>query len=192
MSMMLLDQNKAKNAKRLIIALSIVIPVVVAILFKVKIEGFDFSILPSIYATINGITAIVLIGALMAIKNDKRELHRGLIRFALLLSLLFLALYVAYHMTSDSTMYGDSNHNHKVDILEKSKIGAMAYFYYVLLISHILLSIAVIPLVLFTYLFAWQGNFVKHKKFTRIAFPIWMFVAVSGVIVYLMISPYYG
>ena len=189
---MLLDQNKAKNAKRLIIALSIVIPVVVAILFKVKIEGFDFSILPSIYATINGITAIVLIGALMAIKNDKRELHRGLIRFALLLSLLFLALYVAYHMTSDSTMYGDSNHNHKLDILEKSKIGAMAYFYYVLLISHILLSIAVIPLVLFTYLFAWQGNFVKHKKFTRIAFPIWMFVAVSGVIVYLMISPYYG
>ena len=192
MSMMLLDQNKAKNAKRLIIALSIVIPVVVAILFKVKIEGFDFSILPSIYATINGITAIVLIGALMAIKNDKRELHRGLIRFALLLSLLFLALYVAYHMTSDSTMYGDSNHNHKVDILEKGKIGAMAYFYYVLLISHILLSIAVIPLVLFTYLFAWQGNFVKHKKFTRIAFPIWIFVAVSGVIVYLMISPYYG
>ena len=192
MSMMLLDQNKAKNAKRLIIALSIVIPVVVAILFKVKIEGFDFSILPSIYATINGITAIVLIGALMAIKKDKRELHRGLIRFALLLSLLFLALYVAYHMTSDSTMYGDVNHNQALDILEKEKVGAMAYFYYILLISHILLSIAVIPLVLFTYLFAWQGNFVKHKKFTRIAFPIWLFVAVSGVVVYLMISPYYA
>lgn len=191
MSTTLTDPNKAKQAKKLIIALSIVIPVVVAVLFKVKIEGFDFSILPSIYATINGITAIVLIGALMAIKKDNRELHRGLIRFALLLSLLFLALYVAYHMTSDSTMYGDSNHNHSIDILEKGKIGATAYFYYVLLISHILLSVAVIPLVLFTYLFAWQGNFVKHKKFTRIAFPIWLYVAVSGVIVFFMISPYY-
>jgi putative membrane protein len=187
-----LDPNKAKQAKKLIIALSIVIPVVVAVLFKVKIEGFDFSILPSIYATINGITAVVLIGALLAIKKEKRELHRGLIRFALLLSLLFLLLYVIYHMTSDSTMYGDSNHNQALDILEKGKIGATAYFYYILLTSHILLSVAVIPLVLFTYLFAWQGNFVKHKKFTRIAFPIWLFVAVSGVVVYLMISPYYA
>ena len=192
MNTTLLDPNKAKQAKKLIIALSIAIPVVVAVLFKVKIEGFDFSILPTIYAIINGITAVVLIGALVAIKKEKRELHRGLIRFALLLSLLFLLLYVIYHMTSDSTMYGDSNHNQALDILEKGKIGATAYFYYILLISHILLSVAVIPLVLFTYLFAWQGNFVKHKKFTRIAFPIWLFVAVSGVVVYLMISPYYA
>lgn len=177
--------------KKLIIALSVVIPLAVAVLFKVKIEGVDFSFLPSIYASINAITALVLISALFAIKNKKIELHRGLMQFALVLSALFLVLYVAYHMTSDSTMYGDSNHNASLDILEKGKIGGTAYFYYSLLISHILLSVAVVPLVLFTYLFALQGDFVKHKKWTRFAFPIWLYVAISGVIVYLMISPFY-
>jgi putative membrane protein len=192
MNTKLLDPSKAKNAKKLIIVLSIVIPLVVAVLFKVKIGGVDFSFLPAIYAGINALTAVVLISALFAVKNKNYDLHRGLMRFALLLSLLFLALYVTYHMTSDSTLYGDTNHNGNLDILEKAQIGASAYFYYVLLISHILLSIAVIPVVLFTYLFAWQGNFVKHKKWTRFAFPIWLYVAVTGVIVYFMISPFYS
>jgi putative membrane protein len=192
MNTKLLDPSKAKNAKKLIIVLSIVIPLVVAVLFKVKIGGVDFSFLPAIYAGINALTAVVLISALFAVKNKNYDLHRGLMRFALLLSLLFLALYVTYHMTSDSTLYGDTNHNGNLDILEKAQIGATAYFYYVLLISHILLSIAVIPVVLFTYLFAWQGNFVKHKKWTRFAFPIWLYVAVTGVIVYFMISPFYS
>jgi putative membrane protein len=141
----------------------------------VKIEGFDLTFLPKIYAGINGITAVVLISALIAIKARKIQLHRGLIRFALLLSLLFLVLYVAYHMTSDSTPYG----------------GESRMLYFSLLISHIVLSVAVIPVVLFTYLFAWEGNFVRHKKWTKIAFPIWLYVAVSGVIVYIMISPFY-
>lgn len=185
------DPIKAKNAKRLIIVLSVIIPTVVALLFKVKIEGLNLSFLPSIYAGINAITAVVLLAALYAIRKDKRDLHRGLIRFALLLSLLFLTLYVTYHMVSDSTIYGDTNHDGQLDILEKSKIGFISYIYYVLLISHILLSIAVIPLVLFTYLFAWQGNYVKHKKWTRYAFPIWLYVAISGVFVYLLISPFY-
>ena len=192
MNTKLLDPSKAKNAKKLIIVLSIVIPLVVGVLFKVKIGGVDFSFLPAIYAGINALTAVVLISALFAVKNKNYDLHRGLMRFALLLSLLFLALYVTYHMTSDSTLYGDTNHNGNLDILEKAQIGATAYFYYVLLISHILLSIAVIPVVLFTYLFAWQGNFVKHKKWTRFAFPIWLYVAITGVIVYFMISPFYS
>lgn len=191
MSTTLQDPIKAKNARRLIIVLSVVIPLVVALLFKVKIEGVNLSFLPSIYAGINAVTAVVLLAALYAIRKDKRELHRGLIRFALLLSLLFLTLYVTYHMTSESTVYGDTNHDGKQDILEKSMTGFMSYVYYVLLISHILLSIAVVPLVLFTYLFAWQGNYTKHKKWTRYAFPIWLYVAISGVFVYLMISPFY-
>lgn len=182
---------EANKMKKLIIALSVVIPLAVAVLFKVKIEGVDFSFLPAIYASINAVTALVLIVALFAIKNKKIELHRGLMRFALLLSALFLSLYVAYHMTSDSTVYGDSNHNGSLDILEKGKIAGSSYFYYSLLISHILLSVAVVPLVLFTYLFAIQGDFVKHKKWTRFAFPIWLYVAISGVVVYLMIAPYY-
>ncbi|MDG1146767.1 MAG: DUF420 domain-containing protein [Crocinitomicaceae bacterium] len=173
--MELLDQNKVKQAKLLIYTLSAVIPVVVAVLFGIKIEGVDLSCLPPVYATINGVTAVLLVLALVAIKKKNMKLHRGLIRVCLLLSLLFLALYVSYHMTSNSTEYG----------------GEMRGLYLVILISHILLSIAVIPLVLFTYLFAWQGQFEKHKKWTRFTWPIWFYVAVTGVLVYLMISPYY-
>lgn len=172
---MLLDPN-SKKAHNLIKIVSIAIPVVVALLFGIKIPGYDTSYLPPTYAMINGCTAVILIIALIAIKQKDMRLHRALIRFSLLLSLIFLALYVIYHMTSDHTDYS----------------GAYPYLYYPLLVSHILLSIAVVPIVLYTYLFAWQGNFVKHKKWTRYAWPIWFYVAVSGVLVYWMIAPFYG
>jgi putative membrane protein len=170
-------KNEAQIAKfrKIIIAVSIVIPVAVAALFGIRVDGVDFSFLPPFYAGINGLTAILLVSALIAIKRKNMALHQRLIQVCLVLSLLFLLCYVAYHMTSDSTPYG----------------GEMKGLYYFILISHILLSIAVIPLVLFTYLFAWEGKFDKHKKWTRFAFPIWLYVAVTGVIVYLMISPYY-
>jgi putative membrane protein len=103
------------------------------------------------------------------------KLHQRTIQTCLAISLLFLLCYVAYHMTSDSTVYE----------------GSYKAIYYFILISHILLSVAVIPVVLFTYLFALEGNYVKHKKYTRFAFPIWLYVAVTGVVVYWMISPYY-
>ncbi len=186
-----LDQSKVAKVRKLIIAVSIAVPAVVAVLFKVKLEGFDFSYLPAFYAGINGLTAIVLIGALVAIKAKKMEVHRMLIRFALLLSLLFLVLYVLYHMTSDPTMYGDSNHDNKIDMLESVRIGGTSIIYYFILISHILLSVGVIPVVLFTYLFAWQGDYIRHKKWTRFAFPLWLYVAVTGVVVYFMIAPFY-
>ena len=171
----MLDQNKVRQARILIYTLSVVIPVVVAVLFGVKVDGVDLSFLPPVYATINGITAVLLVLALVAIKKKNMKLHRGLIRVCLLLSLLFLALYVAYHMTSDSTEYG----------------GEMRALYLLILISHIFLSFVIVPLVLFTYLFAWQGDFEKHKKWTRFTWPVWFYVAVTGVLVYLMISPYY-
>lgn len=171
-----MEASKVKKAKIAIYAASIAIPVVVAILSRTEIEGVDLTFLPPIYATINGITAVVLIAALIAIKKKNMALHRGLIRFALLLSLLFLAAYVAYHMTTESTPYG----------------GSLKAIYYSILISHIVLSMAVVPLVLFTYLFAWQGDFERHKKWTRITFPLWLYVAITGVVVYGMISPYYS
>jgi len=176
MSTTLQDPSKLKQAKIAIYTLSISVPLVVAVLFGVKIDGVDFSFLPPIYATINGITAVTLVFSLIAIKQKNMKIHRMLNRFALLLSLLFLALYVAYHMTSDSTEY----------------LGDFKMAYYIILISHIILSIAVIPIVLFTYLFAWQGNYERHKKWTRFAWPIWFYVATTGVVVYLMISPFYG
>ena len=173
--MELMETSKLNRVKKLIYVLSAIIPVAVAILFGVKIEGVDLSFLPPFYATINGVTAIVLVLALVAIKRKNKILHQRLIQFAFVLSALFLVAYVAYHMTSDSTPYG----------------GNAKMIYYFILISHILLSIVVIPIVLFTYLFAWQGDFERHKKWTRFAWPIWMYVAVTGVIVYWMISPYY-
>lgn len=165
-----------------IIVVSIVIPVVVAILFGVKLKDFGYeveplSFLPPIYATTNGLTAILLVAAVMAIKKGNRKLHQSLMTVAIALSLAFLVMYVAYHMTADSTKFGGD--------------GAIKAVYFFILITHIVLSIAIIPMVLITYVRALSQRFDAHKKIAKITFPIWLYVAVTGVIVYLMISPYY-
>ena len=178
---MSIDQKKALERKynRWVWVLSIAVPVVVAVLFGTKIPNVEpLSFLPPIYATINGITAILLIVALWTIKNGKRKLHEMLMKTALVCSALFLMMYVAYHMTSESTPYGGQ--------------GSIRYVYFFILISHILLSIVVIPFVLVTYVRAILNKFEQHKKLARITFPLWLYVAVSGVVVYLMISPYYA
>ena len=133
--------------------------------------------LPPIYASINGLTAIVLIAAVVAIKKGNKKLHEQLTTFAIGCSLLFLLLYIAYHTTSDSTKFGGE--------------GAIKYIYYFILITHIILSIVVIPFVLTTFMRAKLGNFPQHKKIAKITFPLWLYVAITGVVVYLMISPYY-
>ena len=176
------DKNLEKKYSKLIIAVSIIIPLVVALLFSVKLKDFGFdvaplSFLPPIYATINGFTAVILVLGVIAIKNGNQILHQRLMTTAIALSVLFLLMYVAYHMTSDSTKYGGE--------------GAVRYVYFFILITHILLSIAIIPMVLITYVRALSQRFVQHKKLARITFPIWLYVAVTGVVVYLMISPYY-
>ena len=173
------NTNLEKKYKPLAIVLSVVIPVVVAVLFGMpKVEGFDLSFLPPVYATINGVTAVLLVLAVMSIKKGNVKRHELYVKCAIVCSLLFLLGYVAYHLTSDSTPYGGH--------------GTIAMIYYFLLISHIILSIAVLPLVLMTYLKGWAGNIKAHKKLAKITFPLWLYVAVSGVIVYLMISPYYA
>ena len=163
--------------KKLIIAVSVIIPIVVAVLFRVKIDGYNFSFLPPIYASVNGLTAVLLIAAVVAIRNQRRLLHERLMKICIGLSAAFLVMYVLYHMTSDSTPYGGE--------------GAIRYVYYFILITHIILSVIVIPFVLFTLGRAIIGNFEKHKALAKYTFPLWLYVAVSGVIVYLMISPYY-
>lgn len=167
-----------KQVNRGITVISILIPIVVAVLFGVRLPDVEpLSFLPPIYAGINGATAVLLIVAVWAIKNGKQQLHQRLMTTCIGLSLIFLVMYVAYHMTSDSTPFGGE--------------GWIRYLYYFILISHILLSIAIIPLVLHTYARAYMKNFESHRKLARITFPIWLYVAVTGVIVYLMISPYY-
>ncbi len=181
-----------KKLKRIAIIISIVLPLAVAILFGVKIEGFDLSFLPSIYAVINGVTAIVLLLAYFAIKRKKKKLHQNFINTAVVLSVCFLVMYVLYHATSDSTIFGDINHNGILEANESLALGGTKLVYYFILISHIILSIIITPFVCFTYLKGWLGDYEGHKKLTRITFPLWMYVAVTGVIVYIMISPYYA
>jgi len=155
-----------KKYTRLIWILSIVIPIAVAALFRIRIPGVErLGFLPPVYAGINALTAGNL--------NN----HETLMKFAIFLSVLFLVFYVVYHMTSDSTKFGGE--------------GFIKYVYYFILTSHIFLSILVIPFVLFTYLRGISGQFEEHKKIARYTFPLWLYVAVTGVIVYFMISPYY-
>lgn len=170
-----LQHNKYK---KITIIVSIALPLAVAALFGIKIPNVEpLYFLPPVYATINGITAVLLMAAVLAIKKGKRKVHEALMKTSLVLSLLFLVMYVAYHMTSNTTVYGGE--------------GALKYVYYFVLITHILLSIIIIPLVLVSYTRALSGLFVQHKKIARIAFPLWLYVAITGVVVYLMISPYY-
>jgi putative membrane protein len=163
---------------RLIVVVSVVVPLVVAALFRVKIPGYDFTFLPPIYASINGLTAVVLVTAFVAIRRGRRKLHERLMKTAMTLSAVFLAMYVVYHMTSDSTTFGG--------------VGAVRYVYFFILVTHILLSVGVIPLVLFTYLRAWRGDFRRHRALAKFTLPVWLYVAITGVIVYIMISPYYA
>ena len=168
--------------KKLIIFISIFLPVAVAALFGINLQklGFDvepLSFLPPIYAGINGLTAIVLVAAVVAIKKGNRKLHEGLMKTCIGLSVLFLLMYIAYHMTSNSTSFGGE--------------GIIKIIYFFVLISHIILSIAIIPMVLITYSKTLTQQFDQHKKIAKITFPIWLYVAVTGVVVYWMISPYY-
>ena len=177
-------ENKTveKKFKTPIIIVSVVIPLAVVLLFSIRLKDFGINVeplsfLPPIYAAINGITALLLILGVTAIKNGNRALHHKLMTSAIACSLVFLLMYVAYHMTAESTKFGGE--------------GVIKGIYYFLLITHIILSVTIIPLVLFTYVRALSGDFVRHKKLAKITFPLWLYVAVTGVIVYLMIAPYY-
>ena len=172
------ENEKVKKYTPWVWILSIAIPIVVAILFLIKIPNVEpLTFLPPVYAFINAITAVFLTIAYIAIKRKKIILHERLMKISIGLSVIFLVMYVAYHMTSDPTPYGGE--------------GIIKTVYYFILVSHVILSIGIIPLVLVTYVRAISKLFADHKKIARYTFPIWMYIAVTGVIVYLMISPYY-
>lgn len=174
--------SEEKKYNRVIVALSILIPLAVAVLFGVNLKELGFNVepltfLPPIYASINAFTAVLLIAAVIAIKKGNRVLHERLNTTAIFCSVLFLIMYLAYHMTSTSTKFGGE--------------GAIKYVYFFVLTTHIILSVVVIPFVLITFVRAKLGKFAAHKKIAKIAFPLWLYVAVTGVVVYIMISPYY-
>ena len=167
----------SKKYNKLIAVLSIGIPILIAFVFRIKLDLKIPIFLPPIYAAINSITAVLLLGAVWAIKKGKKMLHERLMKWAILCSLLFLILYVLYHITSDTTKFGGD--------------GVVKYLYLLLLFSHIVLSMVIIPFVLLTYVRAITKDFERHKQIARYTFPLWLYVAVSGVVVYLLILPYY-
>lgn len=181
----LLNSAKAeRNAKIFIISASIAIPVVVAVLNMMpKIQAGSGELrtwlneLPRLNALLNGTTALILISAYVAIRKKKIVLHKRLMTGALVLSILFLCSYVSYHATTDSTAFPVGAPNRDL--------------YIVILLSHIFLSAIIVPLVLISYSRALAQKFDRHKKIARITMPIWLYVAITGVVVYLMISPYY-
>lgn len=186
---------KNKNLNLPIAIVSIVIPVVVALLFylpRPQVQaGFDIRILPLFHAILNSATAVLLLASLYFIKSGYQKAHKTANLIAVALSALFLISYVTYHFFAESTRFGDVNHDGLVDAAEKALVGGTRYIYYFILLTHILLAAVIVPLVLFTLLRGLQADYTRHKKIARITWPIWFYVAITGVIVYVMISPYY-
>jgi putative membrane protein len=184
-----------KNYTRAIIVVSIAIPAAVAFLIlgpQARIDlGFNTRSLPLFHAILNSSTAILLLASLYFIKHRQVAAHRRANWAAVALSGVFLVSYIIYHATNPSTRFGDLNHDGLLSDSEKQQAGALRYVYYVILSSHILLSGIIIPFVLFTMQRAYQEKFDKHRRLAKITWPLWLYVAVTGVIVYVMISPYY-
>ncbi len=152
----------------------------VALMRRVKIPlptGWDFSFLPPFHATLNALTAIVLIAALYFIKRKNIVMHRRMIYIAMTLSVLFLLSYVAYHFTNEEVRFGGE--------------GTIRYVYFFLLISHIVLAALTLPFILFTFIKAYTNQFEAHRRMARWVFPLWLYVAITGPICYLMLMPYY-
>ncbi|WP_296623597.1 DUF420 domain-containing protein [Marivirga sp.] len=188
--------GKQKSYIKLIWVLSIAIPVVVAILIfapeKIKGAGDWVYILPHLNATFNSITTVVLLLGLYFIKQKNIKAHKSMMSIAFMLGSLFLVSYVIYHSTADSTIYGDLNGNGVLDDFEKSKeIMRWRGLYVGILLPHIILAAVVVPFVLFAFYYALTDKIEKHKKIVKWTFPIWLIVSITGVVVYLMISPYY-
>jgi putative membrane protein len=187
---------KQKNLTIPIVILSVAIPLAVACILLVpqaKIHvGFNTRALPVFHALLNSTTAILLLASLYFIRHKQIQAHKRANLVAVTLSTIFLVSYVIYHASNPSTKFGDLNHDGILSDEEKVHAGALRYVYYFLLSSHIILSGVIVPLVLFTLQRAFQQRFDKHRKLARVTWPIWFYVAVSGVAVYLMISPYYA
>ena len=183
-----------KKAGRLIITFSVIVFSAVVLLSKIKLDvdlGFDVHIFALLNSVINSIVAILLVLALLAVKNKKYETHKKLMLAAMLLSILFLLSYICHHLLAGDTRFGDIDHNGILSEAEKTAGGSLRIIYYIILGTHIPLAGIILPFVLFTAYRALIGEYPQHKKLARITWPVWFYVAVTGVIVYVLISPYY-
>ena len=189
-----LEKNDGK-AKVLIWTVSIIVFVAVVILSKVKLVlalPFNVHVFATINAVINSMVAVLLVAGLITAKSKNYATHKKIMLSAIVLSVLFLVSYICHHLLAGETKYGDLNHDGVLSMNETAMAGSSRIFYYILLLTHIPLAAIILPFILFTAYRALTGEYDKHRKLVRITWPVWFFVAVSGVVVYLMISPYYN
>lgn len=183
-----------KKARILIFGFSIVVFTAIMILVRVKLNinaGFDVHIFAKLNALLNSCVAILLIAALIVVKRKKYLLHRNLMLAAMTLSVLFLVSYISHHLLAGDTRFGDVDHDGILTAAEKAAVSSKRFIYYFILGTHIPLAGLILPFILFTAYRGLTAQFEKHKKLARITWPVWFYVAVTGVVVYLMIEPYY-
>lgn len=192
-----LNKQNDKTVFNIVIATSILICIAVIILNQKLIpvpDSFPAIIykLPFFNAVLNGTCSVLLIASLWAIKNKNIGLHKKLNLTAFMLSSLFLLSYVTAHYFIPDTKFGDLNHDGVLDLIEKEAVSGVRSIYLVILLSHIFLAVIVLPLVLLSFYYGLKDDRIKHKKLTRFSYPIWLYVTITGVVVYAMISPYYN
>lgn len=188
-------QKNDKKAKLFIYTVSVVVFIAVAVLTRVKLElqlPFNVHVFALINALINSAVAFLLLAGLATVKQKNYLFHKRIMITAILLSVFFLLSYIAHHLLAGETLYGDANHDGIVSEAEKIAVSGSRTFYRIILFTHIPLAGIILPFILFTAYRALTGEYDKHKKLTRITWPVWFYVAVSGVIVYWMIQPYYN
>ncbi len=194
----MLQASISKNDKKafwLIGIFSVVVFLAVSVLTKIKLNvdlGFDVHIFAAFNAFVNATIAVLLVAALVAVKNGKYLLHKQIMMAALVLSILFLVSYIAHHLLAGEAKFGDADHDGIVTDAEKAAVGGMRTIYFIILITHIILAAIILPFILFTAYRALTAEFPLHKKLAKITWPLWFYVAVTGPIVYWMIKPFYS
>jgi putative membrane protein len=184
-----------RSAAIFIWIVSVIVFLAVALLSRIKLTlnlSFDPHVFAKVNAIINSMVVVLLLSAFAAVKQKKYLLHKRLMTVAIILSVLFLLSYICHHLLSGETRYGDLDHDGIVTAAEKNIAGPWRTVYYFILSTHIPLAGIILPFILFTAYRALTGEYARHKKLARITWPIWLYVAITGVIVYLMISPYYN
>jgi putative membrane protein len=187
-------KKKDKQANWLIIVFSVIVFAAVVLLNRVKLEvdlGFDVHLFALANAIINSIVAVLLVVALLAVKQKKYVLHKRIMLTAMALSVLFLVSYICHHLFAGDTIFGDVDKNGDLSEVEKSAVGSGRTLYILVLLTHIPLAGLILPFILFTAYRALTGEYARHKKLAKITWPVWLYVAITGVLVYWMIQPYY-
>jgi putative membrane protein len=186
------QSSQAALLNKIAWVITVVVLGLVVFMNRVSFEApFDLGFLPGFHAIVNALTAVVLVYAYVKIRQKQVEAHKRAIYAAVGLSVVFLLSYVAYHMTNDPTLYGDLDHDGILSEAERLAVGQMRTIYLILLLSHIVLAAGIFPFILFTFIRAYTGQFDRHKKMARWVWPVWLYVAVTGPMVYLMLEPYY-